>query len=352
MSSSVSSVLIVGGGQSGLAAAYAALQAGLQPLVLEASPLPTGSWPHYYDSLTLFSPARYSSLPGMAFDGDGESYPHRDEVVAYLQRYAADLVRRGAEIRTGTRVAEVTSAGGDGFAVRLADGQVLAVPRLIAATGSFARPYRPVLPGQESFTGQILHTADYRAPKVLAGQRVIVVGAGNSAVQIAYELAEYARVTLASRAPVRFVPQRPLGRDVHFWFRVTGFDRLPLRRAERPPTQPVLDPGRYRDALRSGRLERRAMFARLDGEEVEWADGRRERVDVVLLATGYRPDLDFLAPLGALTPDGRALQVGGVSRTHRGLGYLGLEWQRTPASNSLRGVGADARYVVRKLAQR
>ncbi|GAA2833400.1 flavin-containing monooxygenase [Nonomuraea rubra] len=350
MSTDNDRVLIVGAGQSGLAAAYAALEQGLRPVLLEASARAAGSWPHYYDSLTLFSPARYSSLPGLAFGGDGDRYPHRDEVVAYLERYAAALAGRGAEIRTGTRVTEVTEAGGDGFAVRLAGGGELTAPRLIAATGSFARPHRPALTGQDGFTGQILHAAGYRHPQQVAGRRVIVVGAGNSAVQIAYELADHARVTLASRAPIRFLPQRPLGRDVHHWFRLTGFDRLPLRRAERPPSQPVLDHGRYRAALRSGRLERRAMFTRLDGDEVIWTGGDREHADVILLATGYRPALDWLARLGALTGDGRPRQRGGLSSTHRGLGFVGLEWQRTPASNSLRGVGADARHLLRKLA--
>ncbi|MCG5214691.1 FAD-dependent oxidoreductase [Streptosporangium soli] len=350
MSSLTGPVVIIGAGQSGMAAAHHALQAGLRPIVLEASAQAAGSWPHYYDSLRLFSPARYSSLPGMAFGGDGERYPRRDEVVAYLERYARDLSRLGAEIRTGARVSEVAAAEGGSFAVQVADGEVLEARSVIAATGSFARPHRPALTGQERFTGQILHAAEYRTPEPLADRRVVVVGAGNSAVQIAYELAGHARVTLASRDAVRFVPQRPLGRDVHFWFRVTGFDRLPLRRAGNPPTQPVLDPGRYREALREGRLERRPMFTGLAGDQVEWADGRRERVDAVLLATGYRPDLDYLAPLGALDAGGLPRHAGGLSSTHPGLGYLGLEWQRTPSSNSLRGVGADARHLVRRLA--
>ncbi|MFC7109845.1 hypothetical protein ACFQQB_61345 [Nonomuraea rubra] len=92
------------------------------------------------------------------------------------------------------------------------------------------------------------------------------------------------------------------------------------------------------------------MFTRLDGDEVIWTGGDREHADVILLATGYRPALDWLARLGALTGDGRPRQRGGLSSTHRGLGFVGLEWQRTPASNSLRGVGADARHLLRKLA--
>ncbi len=197
----------------------------------------------------------------------------------------------------------------------------------------------------------MLHVADYRSPASLPGEHVVVVGAGNSAVQVAYELATERRVTLAGRAPIRFVEQRPLGRDLHFWFRVTGFDRLPLARADAPPAAPVLDDGRYRRALRERRYVRRAMFTRLDGDQVVWSDGRRERVDAVLLATGYRPDLPYLAETGALGADGRPSQRRGLSLTHPGLGYLGLEWQRTPSSNTLRGVGADARHVVAALVR-
>ncbi|MFF4418650.1 flavin-containing monooxygenase [Streptosporangium sp. NPDC001559] len=350
-------VLIIGAGQSGLAAAHAALEHGLHPVLLEASARAAGSWPRYYDSLTLFSPARYSHLPGLPFGGDGDRYPHRDEVAAYLERYAAALADRGAQIRTGTRVNRVEAGeeldeGGRGFAVRLEGGEEVSAPVLIAASGAFARPHRPALAGLETFTGRVLHAADYRCPAMLAAEHVVVVGAGNSAIQIAHELAAHTRVTLATRAPIRFAAQRPLGRDLHFWFRLSGFDRLPLARADAPPAVPVLDDGRYRRALRQGRYVRRAMFTRLDGQEVVWADGRRERADALLLATGYRPDLGYLAALGALRGDGRPHQRAGLSLTHPGLGFLGLEWQRTPSSNTLRGVGADARYLLARLVRR
>lgn len=337
--------VVIGGGQSGLAAAHAVKAVGGRPVVLEAGGRPTGSWAGYYDSLTLFSPARYSSLPGLAFGGDPDRYPTRDEVVDYLARYAEHL---DVDIRTGHRVEEVVAAD-DGFEVVLAD-RTLRARRVIAATGGFGAPHRPALRGLDAFTGSVVHAAEYRDPAPYRDQRVVVVGAGNSAVQIAVELAGTARVTLASRKPVRFSPQRPAGRDLHWWLKVTGVDAAPIGRwlPDRFST-PVLDTGAYASALAAGRPDRRPVFTDLDATTVTWADGAKEQVDAIILATGYRPGLSYLGSTAALGPDGYPHHRAGLSTTHRGLGYVGLEWQRSLSSATLRGVGRDARYVVRRL---
>ena len=340
-------IVIVGGGQSGLAAARAVRDAGLQPLVLEAGDRAVGSWPGYYDSLALFSPAQYSALPGQPFPGDPDSYPGRDQVISYLERYAISL---GTEIRLNTRVANVT-ADGRGFDVHTTDGQPIQAAGLVAASGSFANPHVPVLPGQDLFTGTALHVADYREPGAYAGKRVIVVGGGNSGVQVAYELSEVASVTLATHAPLRFLPQYVHGRDQHYWLTSTGFDLLPPEWLARIVPGPlVMETGRYEEALRSGRMDRRPMFTSFDHDQVVWADGTREHADVVLFATGYRPSLPYLSDLGALDTNGRPLHSGGISTTHLGLVYLGLEFQRSFSSNTLRGVGRDADFVVPALA--
>ncbi|PXY21247.1 flavin-containing monooxygenase [Prauserella muralis] len=340
-------VIVIGGGQSGIAAARAARNRGLTPLVLEAGPEPAGSWPRYYDSLTLFSPAGYSGPPHAPFPGDPERYPTRDEVADHLRGQAASL---DVEIRTGTRVVAVTADQAGGFTVRTADGQTLPTAGVVAASGSFGNPHRPELPGHAGFTGEVLHAADYRNPKPFAGQRVVIVGAGNSAVQIGYELADVADVTLATRGPIGFVPQRHDGQDLHYWLRRTGFDDLPPEWLARLVTATlVLDTGDYRRAFDSGRLDRRPVFTGFDGDHVVWPDGTRERVDTVLFATGYRPHLDYLEPLGALA-DGLPLHSGGLSATHPGLVYVGLEFQRSFASNTLRGVHRDAEYVTAALA--
>lgn len=337
---------MIGGGQSGLAAAWALKGSGLKPIVLEAGQEPVGSWPRYYDSLTLFSPARYSALPGRPFPGDPDRYPARDEVVDYLRGYAKHL---DADIRTAVRVTAVQHHDG-WYTVSSDGGEFVMATIVVAATGGFGSAYRPSLPGLDTFTGRVMHAADYREPSAFEGQRIVVVGAGNSAIQIAVELAEVAEVTLASRKPVRFLSQRPLGRDVHFWFTASGIDTAPLGPLmRRPPAVPVLDTGRYRDAMRRGQPGRRPMFNRAEGDAIVWADGSRELVDTVLLATGYRPNLDYLAPLGALDATGLPRQRRGLATTHRGLGYVGLEWQRSLSSATLRGVGRDAAYVAEKL---
>ena len=166
-------MVIVGAGQSGLAAAFGAHRAGIDPVVLEATRSPAGSWPAYYASLRLFSPARYSSLPGLRFPGDPERYPTRDEVAAYLSDYAAWLA---PNIRYHTRVDAVTHADGQ-FTVAATDGSTIRSPMLIAASGSFGVPHRPQLKGIAGFQGPVLHSGDYKVAEPFAGLRIVVAGA-------------------------------------------------------------------------------------------------------------------------------------------------------------------------------
>ncbi|MFG3024828.1 hypothetical protein ACGFZQ_41040 [Streptomyces sp. NPDC048254] len=170
-------------------------------------------------------------------------------------------------------------------------------------------------------------------------------------MQIAAELAERAQVTLTARHSVRFARRRTLGRDLHWWLTRTGIDTLPVGRFLRtPPTQLVIDDGRYRHAVAAGAPDWRPVFTGVSGTKVTWADGTTEEVDAILLATGYRPDLGYLAPLGALDGHGHPIHREGVSLARPGLAYMGLEWQRSLSSNSLGGVGRDASRIARRLA--
>jgi len=340
-------VIVVGGGQSGLAAGRALAELGMPTLILEAGDRTAGSWPRYYDSLRLFSPVEFNSMPGLPFPGPRGHYPHRDEVADYLAAYAAWL---GMEIQTNSQVKTINQDRGQ-FIVRTTDGRLLRASGIVAATGSFANPYRPTLAGEGDFTAKLLHVCEYRNRAPYAGQRVVVVGAGDSALQVASDLASVATVTLATRKPVRFIPQRLRGKDVHYWYRETGFDRLPPEWLTKIIGGTVVtDSGGYEKELLRGRFDRRPMFDHLDDDRVVWSDGQKEPVDAIILATGYKPSLEYLRELGALDELGGPLHVGGISVTHLGLVYVGLEFQRSFASNTLRGVSEDARAVIAPLA--
>lgn len=337
--------VIIGAGQAGLAAGYHLQRKKLDFMILEAGEQAAGSWPHYYDSLKLFSPAQYSSLPGMKFPGDPERYPTRDEVISYLIGYAEAFE---FPIRTHMRVQRVEQLS-EGFRVISTSGYYVA-RSVINATGSFNRPSLPAVPGRHAFKGHVLHSREYRNPAPFKNKRVVVVGAGNSAIQIAVELAQSARVTLATREPIRFMPQRFLSKDLHFWLKVTGVDWLMADSNTKPRSVGVLDTGRYQRAIEMGQPERKPMFSQFTETGVVWQDGIEEAVDGVLFATGYRPNLDFLRGIPALDPGGQPLQHKGISTTVPGLYYVGLSHQRGLASATLRGVGPDANYVIQHMA--
>lgn len=336
-------VLIIGAGQAGLAAAWHLQRAGLNFLILEASDSIGGSWHLYYDSLTLFSPRRFSALPGMAFpNGEGE-YPRKGDVIAYLAAYAD---RFGFPIRTGCKVASVRREG-ELFTVLTTFGQTFKTPNVIVAAGGFATPNWPAIPGEEAFNGTVLHAYAYRNPEGFERKRIAVVGGGNSAVQIAVELARYADVTLATREPIRYLPARVLGLDLHYWLWLTRLDRTRLFDDEGTP---VLDDGTYKAAIAAHHPRHRAMFSRYTEKGVFWPDGEETEIDAVIYATGYRPTASFLAELpGALDANGRPRQRNGIADQVRGLFFVGIPKQRNFASATLRGVGPDADYVVKSI---
>lgn len=336
--------LIIGAGQAGLATAYHLKNTGLKFLLLEAGEKPQGNWPTYYQSLKLFSPAGFSSLPGFPFPGRKDRYPGRDEVSQYLQDYASHFQ---FPIQTGSKVLKVTP-GAEGFQVLTQGGETLHARSVVVASGPFNRPHLPTFPGQEHFKGQRLHSSEYQSWEGFAGKRVVVVGAGNSAVQIACELAQHATVTLATREKIRFAPQTVLGLDFHHY--LTLIDRLPLGHfLPLGNSSLVFDTGKYRQAIEAGTPHQRPVFRAFSSSGVQWADGHTEQIDAVIFATGFLPNLPFLQGTAAVDSKGFPIQKHGASLTVPGLYFVGLNGQRTLSSASLRGVGQDAQVVVSSL---
>ncbi|MCF6409646.1 flavin-containing monooxygenase [Pseudalkalibacillus salsuginis] len=339
--------IVIGGGQAGLASGYHLQKKGLHFLILEAGKQATGSWPLYYDSLKLFSPTRFSSLPGMKFPGIPDHYPSRDEVIHYLESYRQKFE---LPVITNQKVEFVEKNNGF-FRIQTDSGDIYQTKTIINATGSFHSPFTPDIKGQETFRGQILHSSEYRNPEGFANQRIVIVGRRNSAVQIAIELSEHSQTSLAVRQSVQLVKQRVWGQDLHFWIRVVGFDTFPYWRFGKNPPIPagVSDLGDYKERLAEGKPDQLPMFTSFYTDGVIWPDGKREPVDTVIFATGYQVNLPYLKPIGALDSEGIPLQVAGISTSVPGIHYVGLEGQRSFSSATLRGVGPDAQFVVKRI---
>ncbi|MEU6397562.1 FAD-dependent oxidoreductase [Streptomyces cinnamoneus] len=191
-------VVVIGGGQSGLAAGYHLRRLGIEHVILDAQTAPGGAWQHTWDSLRLFSPAQYSSLPGRLMPSrPGELYPDAAHVVDYLADYEK---RYDLPVQRGRRVDSVHR---DGPVLRVeTDSGPWTARAVISATGIWTRPFLPAVPGRRDYRGRQLHTVQYRRPSEFAGQRVVVVGGGNSGAQIAADLA-HARIDLICRDPPR-----------------------------------------------------------------------------------------------------------------------------------------------------
>lgn len=338
-------VIVVGAGQAGLAAAYHLVRSGLRPILVDASDQGGGSWPRYYDSLTLFSPAQFSSLPGLSFPGDPRHYPRRDAVVDYLYSYRRHL---GVDVMR-EHVVDYLRPTKRGFEA-VGEGLYLTAARAIVATGSFTRPFSPKLARMELFRGRMLHSADYRSPRGFEGQRVAVVGGGNSAIQIAHELSGTADVTVFTRRSISWQRQKLLGLDFHWWLINSGADRSRWLDKVLRGAVPVVDDGGFRRAFRSGQIRRRPMFDSFHPDGVQWQNGEWQRIDSLIFATGYQPDTSILDPTVAVDASGQILHRQGVSTTVPGLGFVGLPHQRSFSSATLRGVGADALHVVDAIA--
>lgn len=339
--------IVIGGGQAGLASGYYLKKYGLNYLILEANTQATGSWSYYYDSLKLFSPARLSSLPGMRMKSSKRGYPTKREVINYLDAYTNQFK---LPVLTSQWVNKVT-CNQKGFIIETSNGKSYETKTIINATGSFHNPYLPQINGMNTFRGNHFHSSSYQKPNQYIGQRIIVVGSGNSAVQIAIELSEVSNTTLAVRKPVQLVKQKILGIDLHYWVKAIGFDQFPFWRfgKEVPIPSSVVDLAGYKERLEVGKPNQKKMFEGFYSDGVSWSEEDKEPVDTVIFATGYRSDFGYLKSIEKFDIEGRPLQKAGISQNAFGLYYVGLEGQRSFSSATLRGVGSDSKYVVKHI---
>ncbi len=343
-------VVVIGGGQAGLAAGYHLRRLGVDFVILDAQSTPGGAWQHAWDSLHLFSPVTYSSLPGRLMPAQaGGTYPDARHVVDYLTDYEK---RYGLPVQHGTRV-DAVHRDGKRLLVE-ADSGTWRARAVISATGTWSRPFLPAVPGRSVFTGRHLHTVNYRRPADFAGQHVIVVGGGNSGAQIAADLAldGHVDVTWVTQRPPRFLADDIDGR--------TLFDVATARRraldAGRSDTGGVASLGDIvavppvRAARDAGLLTAKPMFSQLTADGVQWPDGSHTGADAIVWCTGFRPALAHLAPLNLRGPRGHLPTDGTRALGEPRLHLLGYGDWTGPASATLIGVGRPARDAADEVA--
>jgi len=347
-------VLIIGAGPAGLAVAASLLRKGRRPLVIEKATQVGASWRNHYERLHLHTVKALSALPGRAFPEDAPRYVPRQGVVDYLTAYAEQA---GIGPRFGEEAAAIVRDGSGRWRTSTRSGQTFASDAVVVTTGANNHPFAPAIEGEERFAppGPIVHSRDYRNAAPFLGQRVLVVGMGNTGAEIALDLAEHGvGVALSVRSPVNIVHRDVLGRPTQQTSILLGrlptpigdaLARLlcdvtvgdisryglprsrvsPLRQLREQGRTPVIDVGTLA-RIKSGEIAVFPAIRRLVEGGAEFVDGRTALFDAIVLATGYRAGVAALFPRSAVRVDDSGLptQLAGTGELD-GVYFVGFD---------------------------
>lgn len=365
-----STVIVVGGGASGLSAAAALARRGIDAVVLEQDAALGGTWARRYDRLHLHTVRRFSGLAHFPIPSRYPTYLSRNDVVAYLNEYARHFRLRVVTGATA-RAIRPQPASVDGWTVEMVEGETWQGRVAVIATGQYRQPIVPAWPGRETYAGRLAHSVTYSNAAPYAGQRVLVVGAGNSGAEIATDLIDNgaAHVAVSVRTPPPIVPRDPFGLPVQRssillsalppaiadrigWatarLALGDLTRYGMPKGDFAPYTtkrvPLIDVG-FVDALKRGRLQLRPAVERLTPTGAVFADGTGEPFDAIIAATGFTTGLESLidAP-GALNDVGEPRGTAGEPTSHPGLYFVGY-------THSLRGHLFEANRASRRLAR-
>ncbi|HRE65697.1 MAG TPA: ArsO family NAD(P)H-dependent flavin-containing monooxygenase [Cyclobacteriaceae bacterium] len=334
-------VIVIGGGQSGLAMGYYLRRSGLSYIILDNQKEPGGAWLHTWKSLRLFSPAQWSSLPGMIMTGGSDYYPTRDVTIEYLKFYEEKYklsVKRPVEVRNVQKQ--------DGaFMLETSDG-VYHSKTIVSTTGSFDNPYIPKFEGIELFKGQVLHSSEYQSPGEFADKRVAIVGEGNSGAQILAEVSKITGTIWVTQKEPRFLPDHIDGRFL-FDAATQMYEAQQMGKQYKPPSLgDIVMVDSVKEARSRKVLKSLRPFERFTEDSLIWADGHEEKIDVVIFCTGFKSSLQHLEPLQVINSEGRIDTDGTRAKDVDGLWLVGYGNWTGFASATLIGVGRSARQTV------
>ncbi|MEI2358845.1 flavin-containing monooxygenase [Mesobacillus zeae] len=335
-------VIVIGAGQAGLAMSYYLSRKNISHIVLDAHNQIGDSWRTRYDSLVLFTPRSYSSLPGMKLAGNQETYPTKDEVADYLLEYARQF-KLPHQMNTKVILIEeaplkkkvVTNKG-----VYKADSVVI-------ATGPFQTPFTHGFSTKLSEEVYQVHSADYKNPSELQKGTTLIVGAGNSGLQIAAEIADRKAVFVSVGKKPKIIPKRILNKSLFWWFEKLRISQLTVD-SKLGQIIKKNDPIIGRESkkyIKSGKILLKDRVVDANGTTVYFADQQQLEVDNIIWCTGFKFNYSWIKLKGALNETSEPIQTRGVS-PHKGLYFLGLPWQHKRGSALLLGVGEDAEFLV------
>jgi putative flavoprotein involved in K+ transport len=339
-------VAVIGAGQAGLAIGYLLRGQRRRFVILERADEIAPAWRDRWESLTLFTPRRYSPLPGLPFPGDPDGYPTRDEVIAYLVRYAETF---GLPIELNSEVKEL-DRGGDGRFRLEVDGRTITADQVVVATGPFQAPYVPRLAEKLADDVFQTHAVGYRRPDQVPEGPLLVVGGGNTGFQIAKELSATHRVVLSIGSRQKPLPQRLLGRDLFWWLTKAGIldKTVESRLGRKLSSRDTLIGSSPREMTKRYLVKLKPRLVDADGCGVRFEDGTELEVEAVIWATGYRPDYSWIK-LPIFDADGRLRHRRGMTDVPL-LYFLGLTWQYTRGSALIGFIKDDADFIAEQIA--
>lgn len=335
--------MIIGGGQAGLAMAYYLKKENIPFVILDKNEQVGDSWRRRYDSLVLFTPRTYSSLPELEMEGLSEEFPTKDEVADYLDSYVKHFE---FPIIFNTNVVKLSKQSDGSFLLETTLGQINA-KQIVVATGAFQKPFIPNIVKKKSSIFQ-LHSSDYQSPRQLKGTDVLVVGGGNSGAQIAVELAKYYKVTIAVGHKFKFLPLKLQGKSIFKWLEIMGLlyagkDSLKGKWFQRQ-SDPIF--GReLKKLIRNRKVVVKPKVTCVNDTEVHFTDNTRSKFTSIIWSTGFVPSYEWINLEGVISNEGKPIHTRGITNI-KGLYFLGLPWQHQRGSALLCGVSLDAKYLV------
>jgi putative flavoprotein involved in K+ transport len=336
--------IIIGAGQAGIAMSQKLKKENISHLVVDNNEKIGASWRTRYNSLVLFTPRNYSSLPGLPMAGHPEGYPTKDEMANYLEKYVNHFQ---LPISLGVKVFKLEKEQNQ-FLLHTSKG-LFKSRNVIVATGAFQKPFIPISHDRDEI--QQIHSSSYKDPIDINGHNVLVVGGGNSGAQIATELAKTKNVAISVSHELKFLPLQKFGRSIFYWL-----DRLHLLHAGidtkrgrifKKRKDPIFGYD-LKKLIQKDSIKIRPRLEKISGKKVLFSDGSSLVVDSIIWSTGFKPSYEWINIDGAISQDGKPNHNRGISPIEN-LYFIGLPWQYHRGSALVCGVGKDAEYLLHNI---